>query len=287
MPDGRYKVFIDSKHVQGDLSLIEALLPGKSKKEIFFSSYLCHPSMANNELSGPVLLSEIMHYLKSLNNREYTYRFVLLPETIGSIAYLSKRLKLLQENMICGFSLSCVGDERVYSQIHSRLGKTLADEALNSVLSRLKNFKEYSYLQRGSDERQYCAPGIDLPLCTFSRSKFGEYPEYHTSKDDFSVVTKKGLYDSFLVMKKIVDAFEVGLYPQVKVLGEPQLGKRNLYSASFVKFGNKDPHPVETRMNVIAYCDSLHNVFQISKKINEDLEKVTEELQILKKAKLI
>ena len=287
LPDGRFKVFIDSKHQKGNLSLIEALLPGKSEKEIFFSSYLCHPSMANNELSGPVLLSEIMHYLKSINNREYTYRFVLLPETIGSMAYLSKRLKLLKENMICGFNLSCVGDEREYSHIHSRLGKNLADEALNSVLSRLEKFKEYTFLQRGSDERQYCAPGIDLPLCTFSRSKFGEYPEYHTSKDDFSVVTKKGLYGSFLVMKKIIDAFEVGLYPQVKVLGEPQLGKRNLYPTSSFKFGNKDPLPIETRMNVIAYCDSLHNVFQISKKINADLEKVTEELQILKEAKLI
>ena len=286
LPEGNYKVFIDSKHKKGELKLIEALLPGKSKKEIFFSSYLCHPSMANNELSGPVLLSEIMHYLKSIRNREYTYRFVLVPETIGSIAYLSKRLKLLQENMICGFNLTCVGDERAYTQVNSRLGNTIADDALNSVLLKFDNFKEYSYLYAGSDERQYCSPGINLPLCTFCRSKYGEYPEYHTSKDDFNVVTKKGLIDSFLVMKTIIDAFQVCLYPNLRVLGEPQLGKRNLYP-SMTKWGYKFENPLEIRMNVIAYCDAEHNVFEISKKIKKILEDVVEELKILKREKLI
>ena len=152
-----------------------------------------------------------------------------MPETIGSIAYLSRRLNILKEQMICGFNLSCVGDERSYSHVKSRLGNNLADQAIKSALIGFENVFEYSFLERGSDERQYCAPGIDLPLCTFCRTKFARYPEYHTSKDNFSVVTSNGLRDSFKVMKNIIEAFEIGLFPNIEVLGEPQLGKRNLY----------------------------------------------------------
>ena len=159
--------------------------------------------MANNELSGPVLLNAIMHYIKSnYPKSKFTYRFVLLPETIGSIAYLSKFMKVMKSNMICGFNLTCVGDERAYSYVGSRKGNTLADDAIEAALFGLSNIKKYSYLDRGSDERQYCAPGIDLPVCCFSRSR-GEYPEYHTHKDNFNVVTQKGLEGSFNVVKKL------------------------------------------------------------------------------------
>ena len=133
--------------------------------------------MANNELSGPVLLSHILDYIKSIPNRRYTYRFVMLPETIGSISYLSSKRDLLKENVICGYNLTCVGDERAYSHVESRLGNNLADNALRSALIGFKSAFYYSFLERGSDERQYCSPGIDLPICTFCRSKFGRYPE--------------------------------------------------------------------------------------------------------------
>ena len=197
LPDGNYKVIIDSDLKNGNLELSDAIFKGKTKKEIFFSSYICHPSMANNELSGPVLLNAIMHYIKSnYPKSKFTYRFVLLPETIGSIAYLSKFMKVMKSNMICGFNFTCVGDERAYSYVCSRKGNTLADDAIEAALFGLSNVKKYSYLDRGSDERQYCAPGIDLPVCCFSRSRT-EYPEYHTHKDNFNVVTQKGLEGSF------------------------------------------------------------------------------------------
>ncbi len=285
LPEGNYKVFIDSEFKKGKLNILEAIIPGKSDKEIFFSSYLCHPSMANNELSGPVLLNQILTFIKSVKDRHYTYRFVLLPETIGSIAYLSKRLKKLKKVMICGFNLSCVGDERSYSHVESRLGNNLADLALNSALKGLNNVKNYSFLERGSDERQYCAPGIDLPLCTFCKTKFGEFPEYHTSKDDLNLVTEKGLIDSYKVFMNIINSFEIGIYPKIKVLGEPQLGKRQLYPSIMQLYKGK--HPSQLRKDTIAYCDSKHNIFEIALKLKIDLNKLNEELMILIKNNLL
>ena len=283
LPDGNYKVFIDSDLKKGSLDLSHAILKGKSKKEIFFSSYVCHPSMANNELSGPVLLNAIMKYIKSNYPKpNYTYRFVLLPETIGSIAYLSKFKKILKLNMLCGFNLTCAGDERGYCYTSSRLGKTLADEAIKAALIGLENVKEYSFLKRGGDERQYCAPGIDLPFCVFSRSK--EYPEYHTDKDNFDLVTQKGLMGSFNVIKKIVDAVEIGLYPKTLMLGEPNLGKRDLYPTLSQK--GKYDH-TRLMLHLIAYSDGKTNLFKIAQILKTSLYELVKTYEILKSKKIL
>ena len=285
LPSGNFRVFIDSKFRDGRLCLQEALIRGVSDKEIFFSSYLCHPSMANNELSGPVLLNKIMDYVKSIPEKYYSYRFVLLPETIGSIAYLSLRKDLLKNNVICGYNLSCVGDERAYSHVESRFGNSLSDLALASALIDLENVNNYSYLDRGSDERQYCAPGIDLPLSTFCRSKFGEYEEYHSSKDNFDVVTAEGLAGSFRVMKSIISAFELGIYPKINVFCEPQLGKRGLYPNTSKLY--KDKHPSKLRMDIISYCDGKQSVFDIAKLLKTNLSLILDELLILARENLI
>ena len=284
LPDGNYKVIIDSDLKNGNLELSDAIFKGKTKKEIFFSSYICHPSMANNELSGPVLLNAIMHYIKSnYPKSKFTYRFVLLPETIGSIAYLSKFMKVMKSNMICGFNLTCVGDERAYSYVGSRKGNTLADDAIEAALFGLSNVKKYSYLDRGSDERQYCAPGIDLPVCCFSRSR-SEYPEYHTHKDNFNVVTQKGLEGSFNVVKKIIDAIELELYPKTTMFGEPHLGKRGLYPtlSQKGKYAN-----TRLRMNLIAQSDGMTNIFKIAKLLKEPLDKLCNEYSLLKSKKVL
>ena len=148
----------------------------------------------------------------------------------------------------------------------------------------INNSKFYNFFQRGSDERQYCAPGIDLPVCTFCKSKFGEYPEYHTSKDNFDLVTEKGLSESFKVMKNIIDSFELGLYPKINVLCEPQLGKRNLYpNTSNSKLENQ----AKLRMDLISCCDGKLSIFEISKKMNTNLEKIKNELVLLNKERLI
>ena len=286
LPNGKYKVFIDSKFSKGYLELSHALIKGRSKKEIMFSSYICHPSMANNELSGPVVLNGIMNFIKkNYKKNYYSYRFVLLPETIGSIAYLSKFYKQLKKNVICGYNLSCVGDERAYSYLSSKEGNNLADLSLQSALINLKNVKYYSFLKRGSDERQYCSPGIDLPICTFSKSKFGEYPEYHTSDDNLNIVSEKGLKESLEVFKNIIIAFEQGIMPKSRILCEPQLGKRNLYS-NLSKKNNYDSD-LKTRLDLIAYSDGKKNIFEISKIINKPLSLLNKEYNLLIRKKIL
>tara|TARA_Y100001933_G_scaffold6511_1_gene5909 strand:+ start:236 stop:1522 length:1287 start_codon:yes stop_codon:yes gene_type:complete len=285
MPKGNYRAFIDSTLENGELHMSSALLSGSSEKEVFFSSYICHPSMANNELSGPVVLNAILDYIKQMYpERKYTYRFTLLPETIGSIAYLSRHSEGMKKNIICGFNLSCVGDDRAYSYVQTPYGDTLADKALSAALMMKDNVNVYSFLNRGSDERQYCSPGIELPLCTFCRSKFGEYPEYHTSEDNFSVVTEEGLQGSLSVLKDIIDAIETCLYPLLAFPCEPQLGKRGLYpNISTKTSGNL----VSKRMDVLCFCNGKNSIFDISKFTKIELAEVVSELKILSDAGVV
>ena len=294
LPNGKYKVFIDSSLKKGNLEIIEAVKKGASNKEIFFSSYACHPSMVNNELSGPVLLNAIFKYIKQKYKKtKYSYRFVILPETIGSITYINKRIKILKKNIICGFNLTMVGDERGYTVTESRTGKTLSDDAIKASLIGLKNVAYYDFLTgRGSDERQYCSPKVDLPIATFSKSS--KYPEYHTNKDDFNLVTQKGLMESFNVIKNIIDCFELSLYPQNNFFCEPNLGKRNLYPTLGVSdFKAKKKRlaniasTLSTRMDIIACADGETNIFQICNKLKIPIEKIINELKILKINKII
>ncbi|MDK2955051.1 MAG: hypothetical protein PWQ57_547 [Desulfovibrionales bacterium] len=285
LPDGNYEVCIDAEKKAGQLLLADMLIPGQRAEEIFFSTYICHPAMANNELSGIALATALALYVKEKHpTPHYSYRFVFSPETIGAIAYLSENLRILQQNMACGFVLSCVGDERAYSHIQSRFGDSLADKALEAALLGQENVTTYSFLERGSDERQYCSPGVDLPVCGFCRSKYGEYPEYHTSADNFDVVSARGLEGSYEVVCSIVDAFEIGLYPRAAVLCEPQLGKRNLYPTLSQKGAYGD---TKTRLNVFAYSDGRHSLFDIAKIIGKPLRTVLGEVRTLIKHGLL
>ena len=283
LPSGKYTVFINSSLKKGVMELMDAKIKGRNKKEIFFSSYVCHPSMANNELSGPVLLNALLKYIKKAYPRSnYSYRFVLLPETIGSITYINKNLDNLKKNVICGFNLTCVGDERAYSYVSSKNGNTLADEAIKATLINKKKVNRYNFRDRGSDERQYCSPKVNLPLVAFSRSR--DYPEYHTNKDDFKVVTSKGLQESFEVIKDVIDVFECCLYPKTNFFCEPNMGKRNLYPTISKKFTYTDS---KTRMDIIAFSDGKTSLFKIAELINKPLKKVIEGCKILKKNKII
>ena len=283
LENGTYKVVIDSSLFDGELNYGELLIKGKSDKEILLSTYICHPSMANNELSGPTVVTFLAKWLLEINKPEYSYRIIFIPETIGSITYLSRNYKHMKNKTIAGFNVSCVGDDRTYSYVPSRNGKTISDLIAKHVLKWIdKNFVEYSWLDRGSDERQYCSPKVDLPLIAFSKSR--EYPEYHTDKDDFKVVTKKGLDDSLKVFKNIINVFETSLYPKTNFTCEPNMGKRNLYPTISQK-GNYEK--IRIRMNIIASADGKRNFFEISSNIGEKLEKTFNELKILKKNKII
>jgi aminopeptidase-like protein len=285
LPNGNYKVFIDSSFKKGFLELSHALYKGLSEKEIFFSTYVCHPSMANNELSGPAVMNALMLYIKkNFKKTKYSYRFVMLPETIGSISYLSKYYKYLKKKVIAGFNLSCLGDDRAYSYISSPYQDTLADRALISALIGLKNVKKYSFLNRGSDERQYCSPGIELPVVGFCRSKYGSFKEYHTDKDNLNLVTQKGLEGSLEILKNIIIAFETELYPKSKFLCEPQLSRRGLKETLS---NNKNSEDNYLRINIIAYSNGINDVFKIATILNQNIKEISKQIQILKKNKIL
>lgn len=283
---GHYHMVIDSSFLEnGSLTYGEVLLRGESEKEIFFSTNICHPSMANNELSGPCVAVELIKWLKK-RKLKYTYRFVFLPETIGSITYLSRNYQKLKENIIAGYTLSCVGDERCYSYIATRYGNTLADKVLKAILEETDhNCIQYSYLQRSSDERQYNAPGIDLPVCGFSRSKCGEFPEYHTSDDDLSLITPKGLSESLTILQNCVRVLELNDYYKVNCLCEPQLGKRGLYPTVSKRFSYGEK--VKALTNTIAYMDGTNDLIDISEIIAYPLMELLPVVEKLRAAGLI
>ena len=288
---GIYEVFIDSKHFKGHLNYGELLIKGKSKKEIFLSTYICHPSLANNELSGPVVTTFLTKWIQSQKNRYYSYRIIFIPETIGSIAYLSKNLKTMKSLIFAGFNITCVGDNRTYSYLQSRKGNTITDSIIKHVLKYIyPKFKNYSWKDRGSDERQYCAPLVDLPVASLMRSKYKEYPEWHTSLDKLGkVVTKNGLYGGFNAIKLCLEAIENNFYIKAKVKGEPQLGKRNLY------YSISTPDTMSTSkgkerdliLHVLTYADGEHSLLDIADLADEPIWKFYNITKVLKKEKLI
>lgn len=280
---GIYKVKIDSKLEDGSLTYGEVLIPGKIDKEIFLSTYVCHPSMANNELSGPVVTTALVNFIKNMKNRKYSYRIVFIPETIGSICYLSRNINTMKQNIIAGFNITTIGDDRAYSFIPTRYGNTLSDRVSKHILKDTK-YIEYSYLDRGSDERQYCAPGVDLPIATICRTKYGEYPEYHTSLDDLTIISPTGLYGGYDKLKQAIVLLEKNEKYRVNVLCEPQLGKRGLYPTISTKSSGEI---VRDMMNFIAYADGNNDLIDIANIINTKAEDLYEIVEKLAKANLI
>lgn len=283
LPEGNYHAYIDSRLFDGSLTYGEIILEGKSKKEIFFSTYICHPSMANNECSGPALVTELIKYVHQLDNRKYTYRFIFIPETIGSITYLSRNLDVLKENMIAGFNISCVGDDRAYSMVETRKGRSLADRVLKNILKD-RNGKIYSYLKRASDEKQYNAPGVDLPVVCFSRTKFHEYPEYHTSADNMELINPSGFQGAYEAMTEVIDALEFNDFYTINVLCEPQLGRRGLYPTLSQKGSYDD---IRAMRDFIAYADGETDLIEISDIIQAPIKELIPIIKLLRANNLI
>ncbi len=289
LTDDTYYVFIDSTLAPGSLTYGELLLPGKSEKEVFLSTYICHPSMANNELSGPAVTTELVRWLMGVPRR-YTYRVVFIPETIGSIVYLSKNLDAMQKNIIAGFNITCVGDDRAYSYLPSRSGTTRADMVARRVLqARHPEFVRYSFFDRGSDERQYCSPGVDLPVVSVMRSKYGTYPEYHTSLDDLRLVTPSGLQGGFDVLKECIEWIERNRTYRAAQLGEPQLVKHGLYPTIVDVEGNvsTDMQRLQNLQDVLMYADGNHDVPTMAEMLNVPEADIQRTVDSLLKAGLL
>ena len=265
---GRYRVRINSTLAPGSLTYGELLLPGETADEVLLSTYVCHPSLANNELSGPVVTTALAQWLASAQRR-LTYRIVFVPENIGSNVYLSRNLAAMKARTIAGYVVTCVGDERTYSLLTSRRADTLADRVARHVLHHhAGTFEEYSYLwpNRGSDERNYCSPGIDLPVASIMRSKYGCYPEYHTSLDDLDLISPSGLGGALEALKKCVVVLEGNRRWKTTVLGEPRLGPRGLYPTMNTKHGGYEAE-LTLMMNVLAYCDGDHDLVSLAERI--------------------
>ncbi len=280
-----YHCVIDSDLTNGSLTYGEIMIEGETAEEVLLSTYICHPSMANNEVSGPVVTIELAKWIAALKQRRYTYRILFIPETIGAITYLSRNLDSMKANTAAGFLLSCVGDDRTYSMVETKYGDTLTDRLLKNILQyHFPDYKLYNYLQRGSDERQYNAPGVDLPVCAVCRSKYGEYPEYHTSADDLSLISEEGLQGTFDLMKKCIQALEYNHCYQVNCLCEPQLGKRGLYPTISQKGIYDD---VASILDFIAYADGHNDLIDISNRIRVPIEVLIPIIEQLMEKELI
>ena len=286
LEDGTYQIFVDTTHFDGELNYGEILIEGKNDKEIFLSTYICHPSMANNELSGPTVVTFLAKWLLEKENTEYSYRIVFIPETIGSITYLSRHYKEMKEKVFAGFNVTCVGDERAYSYVPSRAGNSISDVISLHVLKWIDpEFVKYTWFERGSDERQYCAPGIDLPIASIMRTKYGEYPEYHTSLDDLhSVVTPIGLDGGYWAIRRAIEAIEQNKKFNVSVLCEPQMGKRGLFPTLSTKNPSEE---VRFMMNFISLCDGTTSLVEIAERLDVPIWDLYELVDKLKSHSLI
>jgi aminopeptidase-like protein len=279
LKEGDYQVYIDSELSDGSLTYGELIIPGKSEKEVFLSTYVCHPSMANNELSGPTVTTYLAKWIQS-QPREYTYRIIFIPETIGSICYLSQNFETMKKNIVAGYNISCVGDDNSYSYLPSRDEDTISDKiALHILKHTHPDFTKYTYLDRGSDERQYCSPGVDLPISSVMRTKYGAYKEYHTSLDNLDYISPEGLFGAYEVLTKCIDCIENNKTYKATTLCEPQMGRRNLRSTLGV--GTNMAADVMLMSNILAYADGSHDVLSMAEKFNVPMFEMLDNIDIL------
>lgn len=265
LPEGNYQVVIDTDFIDGSLTIGEAVLEGESEQEVLLSTYTCHPSLANNELSGPLVTAFLYQRLATLEKRRLTYRFVFLPETIGAIAYLHLRGEHLKKNLIAGYVLTCIGDSGDFTYKRSRQCTSLADRAAEHVLKHQPtSYKVIDFSPLGSDERQYCSPGFNLPVGSLMRSMYGTFAEYHTSLDNREFISFAAMAESVDTYYAIMTALDNNVrYKNNFPYGEPQLGKRGLYDT----LGrNTIPELSSAVFWLLNYADGEHDLLSIAEK---------------------
>lgn len=268
LPEGDYRAVIRSTLEPGHLTYGEYVIPGESDEEILLTTYVCHPSMANNETSGIVVTTMLAQWLAVLPRRRYTYRILYCPETIGAVAFLTRRHDHLKEWLKAGFVITMVGDDRGYSYTETPRADTLADRIGRHVVNMMTNTPSIRpHTLRASDERQFCAPGIDLPVGCLMRA--GRYPEYHTSEDNLDLVSPTGLYGGFELARLCLAALENNALPKWTVRGEPFLSRHGLRGT----IGGVRALP-EFQMivsNILAFSDGTRDLVSIAEMLEMSL----------------
>jgi aminopeptidase-like protein len=288
--DDSYEVLIDSELVAGALDYAQSQVPGSSAAEVFFSTYICHPSLANDQLSGIVLLGVLMKIIGCLPAPRYSYRGLFAPETIGAIAFLSTCVDEIKANTKAGYVVTCVGDDGPFTYVRSKRGRTLADKAAEHAARQVALRKDRTFSVRefdpvGSDERQYCSPGFNLPVGSLMRSRVGDFTQYHTSMDNLTFVSEAGLAGALEAYMRIVQTLEMNCLPmRTNPYCEPQLGKRGLYS-KFVS-SNIPDYQVKI-LNILSFADGDHDLIDIADRMHLPVWELADPLKKLVEADLI
>ena len=267
--EGEYEVFIDSTLQPGHLTWAECVLPGETEKEVLFSTYVCHPSMANNELSGPLAQAFLYQKIASLPNRRFTYRFLFAPETIGVIAFLAERGDELKKNLEAGYVLTCCGDSGAFTYKRSKHRTSLADRAAEHTLRfHPAPHSIIEFAVGGSDERQYCSPGFNLPVGSLMRTPYQRYAQYHTSLDNKSFISFEALAETVEMYFNICRVLESNLrHKNLIAHCEPQLGKRGLYPSSVDPLFNREE--THRLLHFLSFADGQNDLIEIAEWRNE------------------
>lgn len=284
-----YDVYIDTSFKDDFLSYGEICIPGKTSDTILISTYICHPSLANDNLSGILLAIFLTKRLLEQIDLHYSYRIVFLPETIGSIAYIATRLKPEKVNIVGGYVITCVGKDGSYTYIQTRK-PSITDKITKFVLDLLVDKSDISirdFTECGSDERQYNFPGVDYPIGSITRAKYAEYPEYHTSLDcenDFYIIAS-----TLEMYMKCLEVFEMNHRYKCTTICEPHMRKYDLYPRESVAGSNASRERVSSRllMNILRYSDGDMDLIDLSKKLNESIWNLNNLVRILKESNLL
>lgn len=277
LPDGDYRVEIDTELSPGSLTLSEAVLPGEEGQgQVLFTSYTCHPSLAINELSGPLLTAFLYRRIAAWPERRLTYRFVFAPETIGAICYLSRFGDELIEKLVAGYIVTCVGDAGDYTLKRSKRRDTLADRAARYVLNRRGlPHRVVEFHPSGSDERQYCSIGFNLPVASLMRSAYGDYPQYHTSDDNKSLMDFGAMTETLDVHEEIARTIDRSAIVRNRITrGEPQFSRRGeLYPTTSQRL--PDEYSLALKW-LIHYADGDNDLLTLSEMSGLDLDLLRE-----------
>ena len=272
---GDYRVRINTTSPPGVMRLGEILIPGREDYEVFFSTYFCHPQMANNELSGPAVWMSLANSLWKMslrNELRYSYRFYVGPETIGAIHYLNERRAEISKSIIAGYVLTCVGVDSDLVFMPSRSGTTVADRVAELALVNYE-FKRSDFLKRGSDERQWCSPAIDWPVCSVMTRKYHDYPEYHTSLDNLGFISEAGFSKSIKYYSEVIYMLEQNRIYINNNVGEPKLDSIGLYP-TVNKDGNTSHLEARNILNILNLLDGKTDIIQICKSLSLNFEEV-------------